>query len=78
MSRPGKWYRKAALEAFKVLCELEGIIPALESSHAVAWVLHHGQELAPGSLVLVNLSGRGDKDIHSYAHTTGANIEALA
>jgi tryptophan synthase beta chain len=63
-----------ALSAFKVLCELEGIIPALESSHAVAWLLDHGRELPSDSLVIVNLSGRGDKDIHSFAKATGANL----
>ena len=41
----------------------EGIIPALESSHAVAWVLDHAEELPQGGDVLVNLSGRGDKDL---------------
>ena len=66
-----------ALHAFKSLCELEGIIPALESSHAVAWVLQNPGAFAPGALVLVNLSGRGDKDIHSYAKATGAAVEAL-
>jgi tryptophan synthase beta chain len=67
-----------ALRAFRTLCELEGIIPALESSHAVAWMLQNANEFAPGALVLVNLSGRGDKDIHSYAKATGAAIEELA
>jgi tryptophan synthase beta chain len=67
-----------AIDAFRALSELEGIIPALESSHAVAWVREHGGELAPGSLVIINLSGRGDKDIHSYARATGAPIEAIA
>jgi tryptophan synthase beta chain len=66
-----------ALEAFKVLCELEGIIPALESSHAVAWTLNHGGEFHDDDLVLIILSGRGDKDIHSYAKATGAPIEML-
>jgi tryptophan synthase beta chain len=67
-----------ALRAFKTLCELEGIIPALESSHAVAWVLQNPGAFAPGALVLINLSGRGDKDIHSYAKATGTAIEELA
>jgi tryptophan synthase beta chain len=51
-----------ALAAFHLLSELEGIIPALESSHAVAWVMKDAAALA-GKLVLVNLSGRGDKDL---------------
>jgi tryptophan synthase beta chain len=68
----------AALGAFKVLCETEGIMPALESSHALAWLLDHGIELGPDALVLVILSGRGDKDVHSYAKATGTDIGALA
>jgi tryptophan synthase beta chain len=52
----------AALEAFHVLSEVEGIIPALESSHAVAWVMKEASALS-GKLVVVNLSGRGDKDL---------------
>jgi len=56
-----------ALEAFHRLSAKEGILPALESSHAVAWLLREGSALAPGSLVVVNLSGRGDKDVESVA-----------
>ena len=52
-----------ALEAFKTLTRKEGIIPALESSHAVAWVLNHQADIPRGAKVLVNLSGRGDKDM---------------
>ena len=51
----------SALNAFQTLTREEGIIPALESSHAVAWVLDHAEELPQGGDVLVNLSGRGDK-----------------
>jgi tryptophan synthase beta chain len=68
---------EAALGAFKTLCELEGIIPALESSHAVAWVLQNAGSFTAEAFVLVNLSGRGDKDIHSYAKATGTNVEVL-
>lgn len=53
----------SALNAFQALTRGEGIIPALESSHAVAWVLDHAEELPKGGDVLVNLSGRGDKDL---------------
>jgi len=56
-----------AVAAFHELSRLEGIIPALESAHAVAFVQRLAPELAPGSAVLVNLSGRGDKDMHSVA-----------
>lgn len=52
-----------ALEAFQLLCRLEGILPALESSHALAWAVAQKGALRPGSNVVVNLSGRGDKDM---------------
>ena len=52
-----------ALDALGRLCRAEGILPALESSHALAWVLGHAGEFAPGDQVVVNLSGRGDKDM---------------
>jgi tryptophan synthase beta chain len=52
-----------ALDAFRTLCRTEGILPALESSHAVAWLLREGKSLPPGTVSLVNLSGRGDKDV---------------
>ena len=50
-----------ALDAFQTLCRTEGILPALESSHALSWVLQHHEELPAGGHVVVNLSGRGDK-----------------
>ena len=56
-----------AVAAFHDLSRLEGIIPALESSHALAFVRRLAPELAPGAVVLVNLSGRGDKDMHAVA-----------
>lgn len=56
-------YDQEALDAFQRLSRTEGIIPALESSHALAWVFRHTAEILPGSRVLVNLSGRGDKDL---------------
>lgn len=56
-------YDAEALAAFKRLSRAEGIIPALESSHALAWVFSHASEIPAGSNVLVNLSGRGDKDL---------------
>jgi tryptophan synthase beta chain len=52
-----------ALEAFRELSRSEGIIPALESSHALAWVLKNASRIKKGSLVVANLSGRGDKDL---------------
>jgi tryptophan synthase beta chain len=52
-----------ALEAFAALARLEGIVPALESAHAVAWARHANERWRSGDLVLFNLSGRGDKDV---------------
>jgi tryptophan synthase beta chain len=52
-----------AMEGFAALCKTEGIIPALESSHAIAGAMRLGRELGPDALILVNLSGRGDKDV---------------
>ena len=54
-----------ALEAFQLLCRLEGIIPALESAHAVAHALKVARELKRDQVIIVNLSGRGDKDVNS-------------
>jgi len=51
------------MDAFALLCRTEGIIPAIESAHAIAGALRLGRELGPESVVLVNLSGRGDKDV---------------
>jgi tryptophan synthase beta chain len=52
-----------AMDAFAMLCRTEGIIPAIESAHAAAGALQVAAELGPGALLLVNLSGRGDKDV---------------
>ena len=59
-----------ALEGFKALARLEGILPALESSHAIAYTMHLVRALKPGSVVLVSLSGRGDKDVQSVLEAT--------
>jgi tryptophan synthase beta chain len=56
-----------AMEAFKLLCRTEGIIPAIESAHALAGALREGRRLGPDGVVLVNLSGRGDKDVDTAA-----------
>ena len=60
-----------AMEAFRLLCRTEGIIPAIESAHALAGAMHVGRELGPDGVVLVNLSGRGDKDVHTAAQWFG-------
>ncbi|WP_067971128.1 tryptophan synthase subunit beta [Nocardiopsis trehalosi] len=56
-----------AMEAFRLLCRTEGIIPAIESSHALAGARKIGAELGPDATILVNLSGRGDKDVTTAA-----------
>ena len=63
-----------ALAAFHRLCRTEGIIPALESSHAVAHAMKMAAEMRPDQHLLVNLSGRGDKDIGTVADLTGAEF----
>jgi tryptophan synthase beta chain len=60
-----------ALAAFHNLCRLEGIIPALESSHAVAYAAKLAPTLPKDKILLVNLSGRGDKDMHTVAEKSG-------
>jgi len=76
-----------AMEAFRLLCRTEGIIPAIESAHAVHGALQLGRRLGPDAVIVVNLSGRGDKDVDTAArwfdvvdepasvreHTTGAD-----
>jgi tryptophan synthase beta chain len=61
----------AAMHAFEVLCRTEGIIPAIESSHALAGALEVGRELGPDALIMVNLSGRGDKDVDTASKWFG-------
>jgi len=60
-----------ALEAFATLSRLEGIVPALEPAHAVAWVIAAAGRWGPEEIVLVNLSGRGDKDVAQVAARRG-------
>ena len=60
-----------AMQALKLLAQTEGIIPAIETAHALAGTLKLGKELAPGSSVLINLSGRGDKDMETAAKYFG-------
>jgi len=60
-----------AMDAFRLLCRTEGIIPAIESAHAVAGALKLGTELGAGAVIVVNLSGRGDKDVETAARWFG-------
>ena len=63
-----------ALEAFQLCCKLEGIIPALESSHAIARLPEIAREVGKGGLIILNLSGRGDKDVATVAAALGLKI----
>ena len=60
-----------ALEAFQHLARLEGILPALESAHAIAYARTVARELGPSGVLLVNLSGRGDKDVNTVEKWLG-------
>lgn len=63
-----------AVEAFKYLTRTEGIIPAIESSHAVAYALKLAPKLPKDKIIVINLSGRGDKDVYSIAQYMGVNV----
>ena len=63
-----------ALDAFQLLCRTEGIIPALEPSHAIAAVARVAREMDRDQIVLCNLCGRGDKDIFTVAEALGVEI----
>jgi tryptophan synthase beta chain len=63
-----------ALNAFHTLCRFEGIMPALESSHALAHAMKIAPSLASDKVLLVNLSGRGDKDMHTVAKFSGITL----
>jgi tryptophan synthase beta chain len=65
---------RAALDAFRDLARLEGILPALESSHAIAHAARLSADLGPDDIILVNLSGRGDKDLQSVARAFEARL----
>jgi tryptophan synthase beta chain len=64
-----------AMEAFRLLCRTEGVIPAIESAHALAGALREGRRLGPDGVVLVSLSGRGDKDVDTAARYFGLVAE---
>jgi tryptophan synthase beta chain len=63
-----------AMEAFALLCRTEGIIPAIETAHALAGALQVGKELGPNATILINLSGRGDKDVATAAAYFGIEL----
>ncbi|MGF1449308.1 MAG: tryptophan synthase subunit beta [Opitutales bacterium] len=64
------------LEAFQLLSRVEGIIPALESTHAIAYAVRRARELSPEQILLVNLSGRGDKDVQEAARLLDGHAPA--
>jgi tryptophan synthase beta chain len=63
-----------AMDAFALLCRTEGIIPAIETAHALAGALQVGKELGPNATILINLSGRGDKDVATAAAYFGIEL----
>jgi len=63
-----------ALDAFQLLARLEGIIPALESAHAIAEVVKRAPRMRPDQIIIVNLSGRGDKDVAQVAERLGTRL----
>ena len=65
---------RQALDAFQLCCKLEGIIPALESSHALAALETKAREMGPDKIIVVNVSGRGDKDIFTVAEHLGVEL----
>jgi tryptophan synthase beta chain len=67
-----------ALDAFQTLARLEGILPALESAHAIAYAMRVAKELGPSATVLVNLSGRGDKDVQTVEKTLARRTHGAA
>ena len=64
-----------SMPAFHDLCLYEGIIPALESSHALAWAIREAPKMSKDQVILVNLSGRGDKDINTVAKLSGISLD---
>ena len=66
------------MEAFSLLSRTEGIIPAIESAHALAGALTLGRELGPDAVILVNLSGRGDKDVETASTYFGVGVSDRA
>jgi tryptophan synthase beta chain len=65
---------KEALDAFQLLTKIEGIIPALESAHAIAEVIKRAPTMDKDKIIVVNLSGRGDKDVFTVAKHLGMDI----
>ena len=62
------------LEAFQLLCRVEGIIPALESTHALAYTIKRAPQMDRNQIIVMNLSGRGDKDVNQVAKFLGQDV----
>lgn len=62
-----------AVAGFDQLAQWEGILPALESSHAIAWVIKNGAQFSKNDLLIINVSGRGDKDVQQIAEWKAKN-----
>ena len=65
---------KEALEAFQLCCRIEGIIPALEPSHALAYVSQVAPKMRAEKIIMMNLCGRGDKDVFTVAEALGIKL----
>ena len=65
---------KETMEAFTLLSKIEGIIPALESAHALAHIMRIAPQMAKDQVIVMTLSGRGDKDVHTAATALGADL----
>jgi tryptophan synthase beta chain len=65
---------REALDAFKTLTKLEGIIPALEPAHALAEVIKRAPKMASDQIIVMNLCGRGDKDVFTAAKALGVEL----
>ncbi|MFT7651733.1 MAG: tryptophan synthase beta chain [Limisphaerales bacterium] len=63
-----------AMNGFRLLNRTEGILPALESSHAIGWMASHAKDFSPEEIIIINLSGRGDKDINTVAKIDGIEL----
>jgi tryptophan synthase beta chain len=64
-----------AVQAFEYLSKTEGIIPAIESSHAVAYAMKLAPKMSKDKIIVINLSGRGDKDVAAIARYRGENLQ---
>ncbi len=65
---------RQAMEGVNALCQMEGILPALETAHAIGYLLHHADRFKKGSVIVVNLSGRGDKDVQQMEAWDAAHV----